>query len=57
MFKEYPDVMTCKQAAKALQIGMNKIYTLTNEGKIKNIKIGKKHLIPKQYLIEFVLSA
>lgn len=56
MFKEYPDVMTCKQAANALQIGMNKIYELTNSGAIKNIRVGNKHLIPKLYLIEFVTA-
>ena len=56
MFKEYPDVLTCKQAAKALQIGINKIYELTNNGKLKNIRIGTKHLIPKCYLIEFVTT-
>lgn len=54
MLKEYKDILTVKELYDILPLGKNKIYELLNNGCIKNIKIGKKILIPKKYLIDFL---
>lgn len=42
MFKEYPDIMTAKEAMEALGIGKNLMYRLLNEGEIKAVRAGGK---------------
>ena len=56
MFNTYPDVMTVRQIAKALGIGINKAYELVNDGIINSKRIGRKILIPKLYLIDYIQS-
>ncbi len=36
MFRSYPDVMTVKQLAAALGIGINKAYEIVNDGTINS---------------------
>ena len=57
MFKDYPDVMTVKQVSQALGIGLNKAYELVNNRVIGSKRIGKKILVPKHCLIDFIESA
>lgn len=57
MFKEYPDILTVSQAAKALGIGRNAVYQLVHTHQIGCKRIGTKFIIPKACLIDFVLSA
>lgn len=57
MFKDYPDVMTVTQAAKALGIGRNTAYKLVNSRALGHKRIGSRILIPKCCLIDFVKSA
>jgi len=54
MFDKYPDVLTVEQVAEALSIGRNTAYSLVRNSSIRCIKVGKKYLIPKIFLIEFV---
>lgn len=54
MFESYPDVLSVNNLKTALGIGRNKAYELVNNNVIKHIVIGKRILIPKCYLIEFV---
>lgn len=56
MFDKFKDVLTVVEACEALHIGKNSLYRLLKSGIIKSIKIGKKILIPKVYLIDFVNS-
>lgn len=56
MFEDYRDVLTAQEARTALSIGMNSMYRLLNEGKVKSIKVGCKFLIPKVFLIDFINS-
>lgn len=51
MFESYNDVLTVKETCNALSIGRNNLYRLLKDEKIKSIKIGKKYIIPKVYLI------
>lgn len=54
MLEKYNDVLTVKDLYELLPIGKNAIYKLLKDNTIKNIKIGNKIIIPKQYLINFL---
>lgn len=54
MFEEYKDVLTVKEVCAALSIGRNKIYELLKNGTLKSIRIGKKYIIPKIYLVDYI---
>ena len=54
LFQGYPDVMSVQQITEALGIGKNQAYALINSNAIKHVKIGRKNLIPKPYLIDFL---
>ncbi len=54
MFEKYPDILTIDDITKILNIGRNKAYQLIKEGKIRTIRIGRKHRIAKKMLIEYI---
>ena len=56
MFDEYKDILSVNEACAALSIGKNTLYKLLKSDIIKAIKIGKKYIIPKICLIDFVNS-
>ena len=56
MFDKYPDVLTVDQVCDALSIGKNTVYQLLKENQIKHIKVGKKFLVPKIFLIDFIMA-
>lgn len=55
MLENYNDVLSVQDLYNILPVGKNSIYKLLNENMIKNIRVGNKILIPKQYLIDFLL--
>lgn len=55
MFENYPDLMTSEQVAELLSIGKNKLYEILKNKTIPSIKIGKKYLVPKKLLVEYIL--
>lgn len=57
MFSEYPDVVTINDLQKMLNIGRSKAYDLLKHNTIKSIKLGKKYIIPKASVIEFLKTA
>lgn len=57
MFKEYPDILTVSQVAEALGIGKKSVYTLIREKKLGHIRIGRKIIVPKVCLEDFISSA
>lgn len=42
MFKDYPDILTPREAMEALGIGKTTMYRLLNTGEIKAIRVGGK---------------
>lgn len=54
LFSEYPDVITVDDLQNMLKIGRNSAYDILKTGMIKTIKIGKKYIIPKQSVINFL---
>jgi len=54
MFEKYPDIVTVEQAMKMLSIGKSKLYELIRNKSIIHMTVGKKYLIPKIHLVDFV---
>ena len=57
MFKEYPDILTIPQVAKALGIGRKAAYALVNNNKLGAIRVGRTIKVPKFRLEEFIKTA
>lgn len=57
MFQEYPDVVSVEEIQQMLRLGKNTVYTLLKNEIIKSIKVGKKYIVPKQYVMNFLNSA
>ena len=54
--ENFPDVFSIKDFAQYLGIGKNTAYAEVKSGAIKSFKLGKKILIPKVYVEEYVLT-
>lgn len=50
----YADVLTVNDVMNILHIGRNKAYELLRSRVIPSIRIGKKYVIPKNLMIEFL---
>lgn len=57
MLKDYPDVLTVEQLAHVLGIGINSAYRLVREQAIGCRRIGRKILIPKVCVADYLNSA
>lgn len=57
MFEDYPDVLTVDQVSKALRICDTSTYRLIHSGTIGSCRVGRKFLIPKSCLIDYISSA
>jgi excisionase family DNA binding protein len=42
MFKDYPEILTPKEAMTALGVGKNTMYRLLNTGEIRATRVGGK---------------
>jgi len=56
MFSSYPDCVSVLQLQQMLSIGRNKAYELLKTEQIKHRRIGKSYIIPKMYVIEYLLG-
>jgi excisionase family DNA binding protein len=54
MLENYRDVLTVKEVAEVLRIGKNAAYSLVRDNKIKSVKVGRKYLVSKQILLDFL---
>lgn len=54
MLNNYPDVLTVKQLAEALNIGLNAAYELVNRHEIGAKRIGRAIRIPKSSVISIL---
>ncbi len=57
MFSEYPDVVSVEQVTEMLHIGQVLAYKLLKEGVIKARKVGRRYIIAKKNVIEFLSEA
>lgn len=56
MFEHYDDILTIEEVAELLRIGMTQAYRIVRSGNLKGYKEGKDWKIPKQALINDVVS-
>ena len=56
MFEHYDDILTIEEVAELLRIGMTQAYRTVRSGNLKGYKEGKDWKIPKQALINYVVS-
>ena len=54
MLSDYGDVLTVKELAEVLRIGKNAAYSLVRDGKVVGIRVGRKLLIPKIRIVDFL---
>ena len=54
MFKDYPDIITILDLQAMLHIGRNAAYKLLQDNSIVSIRVGKKYIIPKASVANFV---
>ena len=58
VFKEYPDIVNTEQMCEMLgSICIKTGYQLLKEHKIKYFQIGRKYMIPKVCVIDYILSS
>ena len=56
MFANYGDVVTVEEVMKMLHLGRVTVYALLKSGKINTLKVGKKYVIPKKSIIDFLVA-
>lgn len=49
-----PDVLTVQEAGEVLRIGRTTMYRLVQNGRVQSVKIGRKVLIPRVFLQNFL---
>ena len=54
IFEAIPLVLTVPEAAKQLRIGIGRCYELARCGQLRSIKIGKRILVPRAAIFEFL---
>lgn len=52
--ENFPLVFTVPETAKKLRIGVGRCYELVRCGRLRSIKIGKRILIPRNAVFEFL---
>ena len=52
--KEESLVLTVPEAARKLRIGVGRCYELTHCGRLRSIRVGKRILIPRAAILEFL---
>lgn len=53
---DYPDVLTTADIVELTGIGKSTVLKMLEAGHLKSISSSPRHLIPKQYLFEFIAS-
>lgn len=56
MLAQYQDIMTTYEVTEALCIGKNRVYELLGNGILKGFRIGNIWKIPKEAVIEYIMS-
>ena len=57
MFASYPDVLTGEDAPKLLGFkSQTAVIRRVHQHRIRSLKVGRSFMIPKEYLIDFLLD-
>lgn len=56
IFSKYNDVVTVENVMEMLHLGRVTVYSLLKSGRIHTLRVGKKYVIPKKSVIEFLAA-
>ncbi len=56
MFTEYDEILSIENVMEILHIGKNSVYSLLKSNEIRNIRVGKRYIVPKQSVINFITA-
>ena len=56
MFTEYDEILSIEDVMEILHIGKNSVYSLLKSNEIRNIRVGKRYVVPKQSVINFITA-
>lgn len=54
IFAEYDEILSIEDVMEILHIGKNSVYSLLKSNEIRNIRVGKRYIVPKQSVINFI---
>lgn len=54
VLKEYPDVLTPDETARALGVSTKTVYRLLRSNAISHIKMGRTYKVPKAHLLLYL---
>lgn len=52
--EELPAILTVKDLAKVLMVGINTTYRLLRSGEIRSIKVGRQYRIPRASILSYL---
>ena len=52
--ENYGDIMTVPEICEVLHVGQIKVYELLRNKNIRSVRVGKKYIIPKKAVAEFI---
>ena len=56
IFAEYDEILSIEDVMEILHIGKNSVYSLLKSNEIRNIRVGKRYIVPKQSVINFIIA-
>ena len=56
IFAEYDEILSIEDVMEILHIGKNSVYSLLKSNEIRNIRVGKRYIVPKQNVINFIAA-
>lgn len=54
IFNEYPDIVSVEQVMSMIRVGKSSTYNLLKLNRIRHVRVGKKYIIPKNAVVDFV---
>lgn len=57
MFHDYPDILSTANLQEILRLSKNSVLDLLQNKQIKHFRKGKKYLIPKACVIDYIENA
>lgn len=55
--EDFGDVLTTDELLEIIPVGKTTLYKLLKSNVIKHLKVGKKFIIPKQFVVDYLNSA
>ena len=54
VFENYSDIVSVDDIMSMLGIGKSSVYGLLKTSQIRHVRVGRKYIIPKQAVIDFI---